>query len=303
MERARRAYAGLARVIAQFEPVTMIARPQDVGAAQAMCGDGVTLSAHEIDDSWIRDSGPSFVRDGQGGLAGVIWRFNGWGGKYVPHDRDARIASEIIRDYGLAGHPAALFAEGGALHVDGAGTLLTTEQCLLNPNRNPGMARDEVEAILKTMLGVGRVIWLAQGLSGDETDGHIDNVACFAAPGRVILQGCKDVSDANFAIAAENRGRLMAARDARGMPLEIIELPAPPPRLDARGNRMTLSYVNFYLVNGGLILPLFDDPADAAARQILAEVFPGRRIVQYPALDIVQGGGGIHCVTQQMPAA
>lgn len=303
MERARQAYAGLARAVAQFEPVTMIARPQDARAAQTMCGDGVTLSAHEIDDSWIRDSGPSFVRDGQGGLAGVIWHFNGWGGRYAPHDRDARIASEILNDLSLTGHPAALVAEGGALHVDGVGTLLTTEQCLLNPNRNPGMTRDKVEAILKKMLGVGRVIWLAQGLSGDETDGHIDNVACFAAPGQVILQGCADISDANFAIVNENRRRLLMARDAGGGVLEVVELPAPRARLDASGKRLTLSYVNFYLTNGGLILPSFEDPADAAARQILAEAFPGRRIVQYPALDIVQGGGGIHCVTQQMPAA
>jgi agmatine deiminase len=303
LERARHAYAGVARAIAQFEPVTMLANPEHVRAAQALCGNAVTISAHEMDDSWIRDTGPSFVRDGQGGLAGVQWRFNGWGNKYRPHDRDARIATEILAELGLACHAAPLVAEGGGLHSDGAGTLLTTEQCLLNPNRNPDKRREDVEAILKTMLGAEKVIWLGQGLSGDETDGHVDNVACFAAPGRILLQGCTDPADANFSIAADNRARLMAARDARGLPLEIMELPAPKTRWGSDGRPLTLSYVNFYLVNGGLIMPAFYDPADAPAHQMLASIFPGREIVQLDALDIIIGGGGIHCITQQMPAA
>ncbi len=302
LERARLAYAGVARAIVRFEPVTMVARPGHAEAARTICGPGVTVIAHEIDDSWMRDTGPSFVRDGQGGLCGVQWRFNGWGGKYIPHDRDTGIATVLLRDLGLACHAAPLVAEGGALHVDGAGTLITTEQCLLNPNRNPGMRPADVEAVLKNMLGVSKVIWLEQGLSGDETDGHVDNVACFASPGRIILQGCDDPADANYSIVADNRTRLKAARDARGMPLEIVELPAPRTRQDDRGNRLVLSYVNFYLVNGGLIMPAFDDPADEPARQILAAEFPGREIVQLPALDIVLGGGGIHCITQQMPA-
>jgi len=300
--RARFAYAAVARAITRFEPVTMIANPEQAQAARAACGDAVTISAHAIDDSWIRDTGPSFVRLGQGELAGVCWRFNGWGGKYTPHDKDARIAGVILDELGIARHPAALTAEGGALHVDGAGTLLTTEQCLLNTNRNPGMGRDQVEDVLKKQLGVSKIIWLAEGLSGDETDGHIDNVACFSAPGRVLLQGCADPADANYPIVAANRACLNAALDARGNRLEIVELPAPKPRNDKNGNRLTLSYINFYLVNGGLIMPSFDDPADAPARQILADMFPGRELVQVPALDIVQGGGGIHCITQQMPA-
>lgn len=302
LARARHATAAVARAISGFEPVTMIARPEHVAAAGVACGAGITVSAHEIDDSWMRDTGPTFVRDGWGGLAGVQWRFNGWGGKYVPHDKDAAIAGVLLRDLGLACHKAALVAEGGALHTDGAGTLITTEQCLLNPNRNPGMSQTGIETVLKNMLGMRKVIWLQQGLSGDETDGHIDNVACFAAPGRVILQGCGDPADADFAIVADNRTRLKAARDARGMPLDIMELPAPRARRDERGARLTLSYVNFYLANGGLIMPAFDDPADEPARQLLAAAFPDRQLVQLPALDIVMGGGGIHCITQQMPA-
>lgn len=302
LERARLAYATVARAIAGFEPVTMIARPEHVADAITVCGPDVLVGAYEIDDSWMRDSGPTFVRDGQGGLAGLQWRFNGWGGKYIPYDRDAVIATLLLRDLGLVCHAPPLFAEGGALHVDGAGTLLTTEQCLLNSNRNPGMGRDQVEDVLKKQLGVSKIIWLAEGLSGDETDGHIDNVACFSAPGRVLLQGCADQADANYPIVAANRACLNAALDARGNRLEIVELPAPKPRNDKNGNRLTLSYINFYLVNGGLIMPSFDDPADAPARQILADMFPGRELVQVPALDIVQGGGGIHCITQQMPA-
>lgn len=302
LERARLAYATVARAIARFEPVTMVARPGDVGAAAAICGAGVTVSAHEIDDSWMRDIGPTFVHDGQGGLAGIQWRFNGWGGKYVPHDKDAAVARTLLNDFGLECHSANLFAEGGALHVDGAGTLLTTEQCLLNPNRNPGIERSEIEEILGTLLGVRKIIWLEQGLSGDETDGHIDNVACFAAPGRVIMQGCDDQGDANFAITVNNFARLRAAKDSRGMPIEIVQLPAPRSRRDDLGNHLILSYVNFYLANGGVIMPAFDDPADEPARQILGALFPDRQVVQLPALDIVRGGGGIHCITQQMPA-
>ncbi|MEQ1890667.1 MAG: agmatine deiminase family protein [Alphaproteobacteria bacterium] len=301
LERARLAYAAVARAIAGFEPVTMIARPEHAAAASTACGAGVSVAAHEIDDSWMRDTGPSFVRDGRGDLAGVQWRFNGWGGKYTPHDRDAAIASAILHDLGIACINAPLVAEGGALHVDGAGTLMTTAQCLLNANRNPDLSRIGIENLLKSLLGVRKVIWLEQGLIGDETDGHIDNVACFSAPGHVILQGCDDPGDANHAIAADNLSRLRSERDASGKPLEILQLPAPGLRRDERGVRMTLSYVNFYLVNGGLIMPGFDDHADEVAKRLLEKAFPHRQIVQLPALDIVAGGGGIHCITQQMP--
>lgn len=301
LERARLAYANVARAIAQFEPVTMVARPEHADAATIICGTGVTVVSHEIDDSWIRDTGPSFVRDGQGGLAGVQWRFNGWGGKYMPHDKDARIASALLRDLGLDCVRTPLIAEGGALHVDGAGTLITTQQCLLNPNRNPGMDASEIEAVLKPLLGVSKVIWLEQGLSGDETDGHIDNVACFARPGTLIIQDCEDPADPDFAIVAQNLESLRSEHDAAGNRLEILKLPAPKRVLDGQGGFLTLSYVNFYLVNGGLIMPGFDDPADARAKQVLAAAFPDRRIVQIAALDIVRGGGGIHCITQQMP--
>lgn len=301
LQRARAAYAAIARAIARFEPVTMIANPGHAAAAAAACGEAVSISAYEIDDSWMRDTGPTFVRDGQGGLAGVQWRFNGWGGKYIPHDKDAAAATALLRDLGKVCHMAPLVAEGGALHVDGAGTLLTTEQCLLNPNRNPGMRRSDIEEVLKALLGVRTIIWLEQGLFGDETDGHIDNAACFAAPGRVLLQGCDDPDDPNHAISADNLARLRSARDASGNRLEIMQLPAPRTRRDEQGRRLISSYVNFYLTNGGLIMPAFDDPADLAARELLGAAFPGREIVQLPALDIVAGGGGIHCITQQMP--
>lgn len=301
MEKARAAYAAVARAIARFEPVTMIARPEHIAEAQKACGSGVSVQGHAIDDSWLRDTGPSFVRDAQGRLAGVAWRFNGWGGKYQPYDQDAAFAASLLQELGLPCLKAPLVAEGGALHVDGEGTLLTTRQCLLNANRNPGLDQAGAEQILREFLGVRKIIWLNEGLSGDETDGHVDNAVCFAAPGKVILQGCDDPGDANYTIAAENHSLLAGETDAAGRRFEIIRLPLPKPRFDAKGQRLTLSYVNYYLANGGIVLPSFGDPADGIAREIIAGAFPGRPIVQTPALDIVAGGGGIHCITQQMP--
>ncbi len=303
LDRARRAFAAVAQAISRFEPVTMIARAEHAAAARQICGAGVGISEYAIDDSWLRDTGPTFVRDGQGKLAGVSWRFNGWGEKYIPYDRDGAFAAALLRDLGLPCEEAPLTAEGGALHVDGAGTLITTKQCLLNANRNPHMTAPEIEMVLGKMLGARKVIWLEQGLDGDETDGHIDNVVCFAAPGRLILQGCEDPADANYAIAAENLARLNSERDAAGNRFEILQLPAPRLRTGPGGGRLTLSYVNYYLANGALVMPGFDDPADAPARQALGAAFPERQVIQIPALDIVAGGGGIHCITQQMPAS
>ena len=301
LEKARAAYASVANAIARFEPVTMVARPEHRADVRKACGSGVQVKDHAIDDSWLRDTGPSFVRDARGHLSGVAWRFNGWGGKYQPHNRDASFAASLLEDLGLPCLKAPMVAEGGAIHVDGEGTLLTTRQCLLNVNRNPGMAQSDIERILGEFLGVRKIIWLNEGLNGDETDGHIDNVVCFAAPGKLILQGCEDPADANFRIAKDNHALLAEETDAAGRRFEIIRLPLPGPRFDAHGKRLTLSYVNYYVANGGIIMPSFDDPADARARDILAAAFPGRRIIQTPALDIVAGGGGIHCITQQMP--
>lgn len=303
LARARAAYALVARTIVRFEPVRMLARPEHVADAGRACGADVTIIPFDMDDSWLRDTGPSFVRTPAGQLAGVQWRFNGWGDKYQPHDRDAALGAGLSALLGLPCFAAPLFAEGGSLHVDGVGTLLVTEQCLLNPNRNPNLSRQQIEFVLQQFLGVRTVVWLHQGLEGDETDGHVDNVACFTAPGKLLLQGCDDPSDPNHASFTRNIARLRASRDANGRAFEITALPAAKPRWDTLGRRLILSYVNFYLANGAVIMPGFDDAADAPAAALVAQAFPERRLEQIPALDIVAGGGGIHCITQQMPTA
>jgi agmatine deiminase len=305
LDAARGAYAAVARAIAGFEPVTMLANPNELAEAEARCGAAVTCQAMPLDDSWMRDSGPSFVIDGRGGLAGVDWRFNAWGGKFHPHDQDALVAGRLLERLAVRRYAAPLVLEGGSIHVDGEGTLLTSEECLLHPNRNPDLDRAAIEDLLRRYLGVEGFIWLGQGLDKDETDGHIDNIACFVRPGVVMAVTCDDPADPNHAILADNLARLRKARDARGRALEIIELPLPrePRYLDGPGDgqRLALSYVNFYIANGGIVMESFGDASDAQAREIVSKAFPDRQVVQLPALDILAGGGGIHCITQQQP--
>jgi agmatine deiminase len=305
--RAKQAYARVARAISTFEPVTMAARPQDHAEAQLACGGKAAIFEALLDDSWARDMGPTFLAgpnsaaDG-GARAGVAWTFNAWGNKYHPYTNDALLAGRILAEARVAAYHAPLVCEGGAIHSDGAGTLLTTEQCLLNPNRNPGLTPQQIEERLALYTGARRIVWLGEGFSDDETDGHVDNIACFASPGRVIVGVPQSRSHPDFAPVTEAIRRLGAARDAAGRAFEIVELPQP---LDAgedwRGRLLQASYVNFYLPNGGVVMPGFDDPADEGARAILADCFPGRDILQIDARDIVEGGGGIHCITQQEP--
>ncbi len=298
---ARAAYAEVAAAIAAFERVTMIARPEDAAAAARMCGARVEIAAIEIDDSWTRDTGPTFLVDDAGGLAGVDWRFNGWGGIYAPVDRDDALAARILAAAGARRYAAPMVLEGGAIHVDGEGTLLTTEECLLNPNRNPDLDGAEIEALLRAYLGVEEIVWLGRGLADDETSGHVDNVACFVRPATVVVQVPDDPADPNHGAAVDNLARLAEARDAAGRRFEVIHLPAPAPRRE-RGAWLALSYVNFYIANGGVVMPAFDDPADGIAREILEGLFPDRQVVPVPAIEIARGGGGIHCITQQQPA-
>jgi agmatine deiminase len=297
---ARAAYARVANAIAGFEPVTMIARPQDAAAARKSCGQGVEIIELPLSDSWTRDTGPTFLVRGDGTLAGVDWRFNAWGGNYPEHEEDAALAARILDIAGATHFSAPIVFEGGALHVDGAGTALTTDSVLLNPNRNPGLAPDEAERILRDHLGVETVIRLGNGLEYDDTDGHVDNLACFAAPGRVLALDCADPDDPQYAPLKRNIAMLEAARDARGRSLEVIPL-VHPARREQDGQRLALSYVNFYICNGGVIVPVFDDPADAEALATIRDCFPGREVVAVPGLDIVRGGGCVHCITQQQP--
>ncbi len=298
---ARAAFAAVAQAIARFEPLTMLARPEDAVGAAAACGPKVEIMQAPLDDSWVRDSGPTFLVNNDGAVAGAAWRFNAWGGKFPPYDEDAKLAGRVLERLGMHAFKAPFVLEGGSIHTDGEGTLITTEQCLLNPNRNPHLSRAEIEQALKHWLGVHTVIWLGQGLENDHTDGHVDDITCFARPGAVITATCDDPADFNYRVLNDNIDRLRQARDAKGRSLEIIPLPLPARRETAAG-RLVLTYVNFYLANGAVIMPSFDDPMDGQAAEILARAFPDRAIVQVSALDILEGGGGIHCITQQQPA-
>lgn len=300
IDAARETYAEVAQAISMFEPVTMVCNAADAAEVSLACGPGVEVLPLPISDSWIRDTGPSFLVDGKGGLAGVHWRFNAWGGNYENYVEDAAVGRKILDHLGLPAYEAPLVLEGGAFHVDGEGTLLTTEECLLHPNRNPGLDRAGIEELLGRHLGIRQVIWLGRGYEQDETDGHVDEIACFARPGVVMALTTDDTGDPNHAIFRDNLERLRAARDAQGREIEVVPL-RQPARREEGGRRLTLSYTNFYMANGAIILPAFEDPADDEAYRVFRRVFPDREIVQIPALDIVRGGGGIHCITQQQP--
>ncbi|KAA0681343.1 agmatine/peptidylarginine deiminase [Roseomonas genomospecies 6] len=298
---AAAAYTDVARAISRFEPVTMVCDPADVADASLACGPGVEILPLPISDSWIRDTGPSFVTDGKGQLAGVHWRFNAWGGNYPECAKDQEVGRLMLEHLGLRRFEAPLVMEGGSFHVDGEGTLLTTEQCLLNPNRNPNLGKAEIEELLREHLGISTVIWLGEGYQDDETDGHIDEIALFVKPGVVMAITTDDPCDANFKAFQDNLDRLKRARDAQGRELEVIPV-RQPARRDENGVRLTLSYTNLYIANGGIVMPAFEDPADDEAFRVMRRAFPDREVVQIPALDIVRGGGGIHCITQQQPA-
>ncbi len=301
IEAARVATAEVARAIADSEPVTMVCNPEDAVDTSLACGAGIQVLPLEISDSWLRDTGPAFLINDYGAVAGVQWRFNAWGGLYPDCQADSTVARRILSHLALPCFEAPLVLEGGSIAVDGAGTLLATEQCLLHPNRNPGLSRREIEDLLKAYTGASTVIWLGQGYQDDHTDGHVDEVACFVRPGVVMALGTTDHRDGNFVALQDNLDRLKKARDAAGRSLEVIPI-RQPARRDRNGARLTLSYTNLYIGNGRVVMPGFEDPADQEAYRTVRRLFPDREVVQIPALDIVAGGGGIHCITQQQPA-
>lgn len=302
------AFGCLVSSIGQFEPVHLIAQNGEVATAAQPFVDQqgpvrfpVQLHFMSTDDTWVRDSGPTFLvsESSDSPLAAVHWRFNAWGGKF-PHLQDAAVGAAIARAAGALLFEAGLVLEGGSIDVDGDGTLLTTEQCLGHSNRNPSLARGDIEQSLSDYLGVERIIWLGEGLEGDDTDGHVDDVARFVAPGKVVLATCADAADANAKVLKDNRRRLELARDARGRRLEIIPLPSPDPMWLA-DRRLPASYANFYLVNEGVLLPVFGCPQDEEALAIFRRLFPRRTVVGMSARSLLGGGGSIHCLTQQQP--
>ncbi|HOJ77191.1 MAG TPA: agmatine deiminase family protein [Bacillota bacterium] len=296
------AYANIVNTIAQFEPVTLIVNPHLQAEAASYCkAKNIEILPFEHNDSWARDNGPTIVSNQNDEIAGINWTFNGWGNKYAA-DKDNQVAPFVLERLKIPTFNIPIVMEGGSFHTDGEGTLLTTEECLLNSNRNPNFTKTEIETYLKKCLNVSKIIWLKHGWVGDDTDGHIDNVACFAWPGVVIKQVCLDPNDPNYQISQENLEILQNATDAQGRKLEIIEIEQPPATY-YEDFRLTLSYLNFYFVNGGIIVPVFGNAdTDSKAVATLRRVFPERKVVPIEGLTIARGGGNIHCLTQQIPA-
>ena len=297
----RQTYAAVAHAIREFEPLTMLVPPAMAAEARNLLGSDIDLFEVPIDDSWARDSGPNFVVDAQGNSAGVCFRFNAWGEKYQPYDQDAKMAERILDRANVPAIHSDLIAEGGGICVDGEGTLLTTDTCFPNVNRNPDWSREQIEDELKSKLGVNKVIWLPGDPRDDETDGHVDGIAAFAGPGRIIIESTEINGDPRKPYFDSLRQQLEQETDARGRKFELLELPEAPEDC-AVGDRFCLSYVNFYIANGAVIAPAYGIDTDDAVRERLQSYFPGRRIVQVPISSIAVGGGGIHCITQQQPA-
>ncbi len=321
-EPAQRAYAEVARAIAVTEPVTVAATADQMERAQARLGPDISVVELATDDAWMRDIGPTFVVDANGVRRGVDWVFNAWGGEhgglYSHWDRDDAAAEAVCRLEGVDRYRAPLVLEGGSIHVDGEGTLLTTEECLLNPNRNPGLTRAQIEDHLRAYTGAETIIWLGAGVYNDETDGHVDNLCCFVRPGVVALTWNADPDDPQHAISLDARHRLDAAVDARGRSLDVhlIHEPGPLHMTEAEaagvdhqrgsqprrgGARLAASYVNFYLANDRVVMPFLDPARDDEAASVLADLFPDRQIVGVDGREILLGGGNIHCITQQVP--
>jgi agmatine deiminase len=295
IDQARADYAAVANAIAAFEPVTMIANPgEDAAGARARCSDAVEIVELPLDDSWLRDCGPIYVYRDDGTRLAVHFRFNAWGEKFTPWDHDAEVGALIAKRLGDEVRPAPLVLEGGSIITDGAGTLVTTEQCLLNPNRNPTLSREQIEGALGEYLGVERVVWLHNGLVEDrDTDGHVDLIAAFAPSGQVLLQTVEEANP-NYENCRENRERLRASR------IDVIELPFLP-YVEVAGERVAASYLNFYIANGAVIVPVCGLDTDTDALGLIARCYPGREVVGVPGAVLAYGGGGPHCITQQVP--
>jgi agmatine deiminase len=261
----------------------------------------------ETDDAWIRDHGGVFVLEGEGGSTArrlIDFEFDAWGGKYPPWDRDAKVAAEMARIAGVASTRSAMVFEAGSVDGDGQGTILTTESCLLNPNRKRAgqdRSREALEDFLARTLGARKVLWLGDGLMGDDTDGHVDDLTRFVSPGRVVTVVTHDPTDPDYRVLAENRSRLETMSDAAGRSLEVVELPAPDP-LSGPAGRLPASYANFYFANGALLVPTFGVDQDSEALSILEGVVQDRRVVGIPSQDLIVGLGAVHCLTQQEPA-
>ena len=320
---AQAEFAAVATAIAQGgDPVTMGVSARQFDNARGVLPPEIRVVELTTDDAWMRDVGPTFVVNGAGERRGVDWAFNAWGGTeggiYWPWDKDDAVARKVLEIERTGRYRAPLILEGGSIHVDGEGTVLTTEECLLNPNRNPSLTRERIEEYLRAYLGAEKVLWLGPGTVNDETDGHVDNICCFVAPGVVALHWTDDEDDPQHAISADALARLQQMTDARGRSLEVHKLPMPGPlamtqeeadgidgidgaKTRLAGDRLAGSYVNYYIANRRILMPLLDERTDEEARAILAALYPDREIVGIPTREVLLGGGNIHCITQQVP--
>lgn len=318
----QKAFVETAAAIAQFTPVTMLTSAGQMANARAQLPKSVALLQMANNDSWCRDSGPSFIVNDQGKLRAVDWQFNAYGGYeeglYIPWEADDQIPAQLANHLGIDRYRAPIVCEGGAIHVDGQGTLLTTPDCLLNPNRNPHMSQAEVEQALSDYLNLEKIIWLRCDVE-EETDGHVDQLVTFAAPAEVIILWTDDQHNDYYDIVHEAYETLSTTTDAQGRNFEIHKLPLPEPmyltaeeaagiaQVDGvypreAGMPIADCYTNFLITNGGIIVPTFDQPkADRLALSLLSEVFPKHKIVGVPSREIGIGGGLIHCITQQQP--
>ena len=308
LDAATRAFVAIARALAPHERVriNVCDDAHEEGARRRLGEAGVEPEGRieffriATDDAWVRDHGPLFLED-EGCPVILDFSFNAWGGKYPPWDRDDAVPQHIARTLGLPRLEPGLVLEGGSIDGNGRGTLITTEACLLNDNRGPGRTRESMESVLERWLGARHVIWLGDGIVGDDTDGHVDDVTRFVEPGTVVTAVEDDPGDPNHRALAENLRRLRAATDGAGKPLSIAMLPMPPAQVEA-GDRLPASYANFYLANGVALVPTFGVREDDQAIARLAEVLPGREVVGVPSRDLILGLGAVHCVTQQQPA-
>lgn len=323
---ARKAFVRVAEAIAKSEKLTVCASSSQYENARRMLPEHIRVVEMSSNDSWARDYAPTFVTNGKESgaeIRGVNWGFNAWGGLvdglYFPWDSDDKMARKLCDLYEKDMYDHGDFIlEGGSIHVDGEGTCITTEACLLSPGRNPSLTKEEIEENLREYLGVEKIIWLKNGIYSDETNEHVDNICAFVKPSEVVLAWTDDQSDPQYALSQSCFEILSQSTDARGRPFRIHKLHCPKPvtvtpeeceGLDTMdfnptrtpGERLAASYVNFYIANKAVVMPFFGDPADEPARRLLGELFPEREIIAVPARDILIGGGNIHCITQQIP--
>lgn len=318
---AQNVFVSVAKAISKKTKVTMIVSLRQYENARAQLPENIQLIEMSANDSWMRDIGPSYVVNDKGIRRGVDWKFNAWGGLvdglYFPWDHDDAVARKVCEILSDDSYRAPIILEGGSIHVDGEGTLYTTEECLLHPSRNPDLSKNDIEQILKLYLCVEKVIWLPQGLYNDETNGHVDNLMHIVRPGEVVLTWCDDPSDPQYAISSKALDILTTETDAKGRKIIVHKLPMPGPlyitKEEARGvdicdgmarepgERLAASYANYLISNKHIIFPLLDEKTDKQVETILAKLYPNYKLTGVDAREILLGGGNIHCITQQIP--